>query len=402
MFGRAVLNSIRSSSFAHSGTVMGAKLQDYFQIPNRSGNSTLFPQGAHAIKISNIAKLGGGLSNDVYSFYLSYEVGTSKRTQVAILKTYLKTIDPFEVIRKHYAYSGEGLSRCNREFQMLRNLKFVGFPVPEVYDCETNVRFLGLPFIITQKEEVVKKSIEEVVDSFAQTLANLHNLQLSRINVNFLRTPEDEYAFARSWPIHFKKYLNNEPKHEKKLKKEFNLAIRWLHSNVTKNECPQYCLIHGDYHPGNVCVNQDSELIVLDWDSIEIGDPALDVGYAYHFIKFFSNPWNPNLAEPVADRFVSEYAKHFKGDVGRRLNYYKLVGILGASIFYSSGLSNPIYAYRNHHRKIIPSLPFFGSFIVLLGFPFIKHPLIARQLATEGDLLWLKYFENSLGTLTNS
>ena len=375
---------------------MSTKLQDYFQIPNRSGNSTLLPQGAHSVIVSNIVKMGGGLSNDVYSFFLSYEIGSAKRTQVAILKTYLKTSDPFETTRKDYAYSGEGLSRCNREFQMLRNLELIGFPVPEVYDCETNARFLGLPFIITRKEAVIKKKIEEVVDSFAKTLANLHNLQLSKINVKFLRTPGDEYAFAKSWPIHFKKYLNNEPKHDRKLKEEFNRAIQWLDLNVAKNACPQYCLVHGDYHPGNVCVNQDSKLIVLDWDSIEIGDPALDVGYAYHFIKFFSNPRYPNSAEPIADRFVSEYAKHFNGNVGRRLDFYKLVGILGASIFYSSGLSNPIYSYRNHHRKIMPSLPFLGGFVALLGFPFIKHPTVARQLAAEGDLLWLKYFENFL------
>jgi hypothetical protein len=134
-------------------------------------------------------------------------------------------------------------------------------------------------------------------------------------------------------------------------------------------------------------------MIVLDWDSIEIGDPAYDVGYAYHFVKFFSDPKNPNSAEKIAERFISEYNRNFLGDISERLEFYKMVGILGTSIYCSSGLSNPMYAYKNHRRKVLPTFPFLGSLFILLGFPFIRRPFVARQLAAEGDLLWLKYFE---------
>jgi len=137
-------------------------------------------------------------------------------------------------------------------------------------------------------------------------------------------------------------------------------------------------------------------MIVLDWDSIEIGDPAYDVGYAYHFVKFFSDPKNPNSAERTAERFVSEYNRNFQGDINPRLEYYKMVGLLGTSIYYSSGLSNPIYAYKYHRRKVLPTFPLLSGLFILLGFPFIRWPTVARQLASEGDLLWLKYYENYL------
>jgi hypothetical protein len=143
-------------------------------------------------------------------------------------------------------------------------------------------------------------------------------------------------------------------------------------------------------------VTKDSRLIVLDWDSIEIGDPAFDVGYAYHFVKFFSNPKNPNFAEKIAERFVSEYNRHFKGDISHRLEYYKIVGLLGTSIHCSSGLSTPVYAYKYHRRKVLPTLPPLSGPFILLGFPFIRWPYVARQLASEGDLLWLKYYESYL------
>jgi aminoglycoside phosphotransferase (APT) family kinase protein len=251
-----------------------------------------------------------------------------------------------------------------------------------------------------RKEETVQKSINEIVDSFAATLARIHNLKVAKLGMTVLRTPEDKYAFARRWPIHFKHYLNLETKHDRKLKKEFDFAIRWLTANVSNNYCPQYCLAHGDYHPGNVCVTRDSRMIVLDWDSVEIGDPAYDVGYAYHFVKFFSNPKNPDSAQRTADRFVSEYKRNFQGDIGQRLEFYKMVGILGTSIYYSSGLSSPKYAYKYHRRKVASTIPFLSWPLILLGFPFLRWPIVARQLGTEADMCWLQYFEDFLETIS--
>ena len=214
--------------------------------------------------------------------------------------------------------------------------------------------------------------------------------------MNVLRPPEDGYGFAKRWPLHFKELLNLESKHNKRLKEDFNLAIRWLESNVSNNYCPQYSIVHGDYHPGNVCITKDHKLMVLDWDCIEIGDPAYDVAYAYHFIKFFSNPKNPNLAENTAERFISEYTKHFQRDISKRLEFYKMVNMLWTSIYFSSGLSSPIYAYKYHRRKVLRAVPFLSGPFIMLGFPFIHWSPIARQLAADSDLLWLKYFENFL------
>jgi aminoglycoside phosphotransferase (APT) family kinase protein len=350
------------------------------------------PLGAHTIKVSNVLKVGGGFWSDVFSLSLTYVKGGSLQQRNLILKTYLVNTDP---VMKAYIHD-EDLRKCVREFQALRSLESNDFPVPEVYLCECDSRFLGYPFVIMQKEEVVQKSINEIVDRFASTLANLHNLKTAAQKIDVLRTPKDGYSFARRWPIYFKHYLNLESKHPKSFKKNFNLAIQWLDSNVLNNYCSQYCLVHGDYHPGNVCVTKDSRLIVLDWDSAEIGDPAFDVGYAYHFIKFFSDPKNPNSGEKTAERFVSEFNRHFQGDINHRLEYYKIVGLLGTSIHCSSGLSNPVYAYKYHRRKVLPTLSPLSGLFILLGFPFIRRPAVARQLAAEGDILWLKYYKNYL------
>jgi aminoglycoside phosphotransferase (APT) family kinase protein len=243
---------------------------------------------------------------------------------------------------------------------------------------------------------VVKKSLEDLVDCFASTLAHLHNLRVSELQIDNLISPKDEYAFAGRWPIHFKHYLNLETKHDKRLKRDFDLAINWLELNASNTRCQQYCLIHGDYHPANLYLTKHSRIIVLDWESAEIGDPAYDVGYAYHFIKFFSDPKNPKSAEKIAERFVSEYTRNFQGDISQRLEFYKMVGILGTSIYYSSGLSSFTEAYKYHRRQVLPTIPFLSGFLILLGFPFIRWPYVARQLGAESDIDWLRYFEDFL------
>ena len=394
MFRKTIENTLRYNACARLGRTLGSRLEDYLRATSCNDNSNIIPKGAHAIRVSNVLKIGGGFWNDVFSISLNYVEGGTLQHRNFVLKTYLENIDP---VSKAYIHD-EDLRKCVREFQVLKSLEQVGFPVPAVYLCECDSRFLGYPFIIMQKEEVVQKSIDEIVDCFASTLAYLHNLKAAELEIAVLRPPADEYAFARRWPIHFKHYLNLESKHSKKLEKDFKFAIRWLDSNVSNNYCPQYCLVHGDYHPANVCITKDSGMIVLDWDSIEIGDPAYDVGYAYHFIKFFSNSKNPNSAEKVAERFVSEYNRHFQGNISPRLEFYKMVGILGTSIYYSSGLSNPIFAYKYHRRKVLSSFPLLGGLLLLLGFPFLRWPIVARQLGTEGDTEWLKYFEDFLET----
>jgi aminoglycoside phosphotransferase (APT) family kinase protein len=388
LLSETIVNSLRYNAQVRPGRALSSRLEDY--LSNSRNVSNLIPENAHSIKVSNVLKIGGGFWSDVFSISLTYENRGSNQQRNLILKTYLVNIDP---VMEAYIHDEE-LRKCVREFQALRSLGRFGFNSPEVYLCECDPRFLGYPFVIMQKEEIAKKNINEIMDCFGATLAQLHNLQSAAQGITALRTPKDGYAFAKRWPLYFKQYLNLETKHPENFKKKINLAIQWLNSEESNNYCTKYCLVHGDYHPGNVCVTKDSRMIVLDWDSIEIGDPAFDVGYAYHFIKFFGDPKNPNSIERTAERFISEYKRNFQGDISPRLEYYKMVGLLGTSIYCSSGLSNPILTYKYHRRKVLPTFPFLSGPLLLLGFPFIRWPPVARQLAAEGDLLWLKYFES--------
>ena len=399
MFCKRIINNLRYNAFLRSISGLNSrKLENYLRIALSNNNSRLTLKDTYSIKISDIRKVGGGIINNVYSFLLNYTERDEVKQLHLIIKTYRENVDPVRIARSRYIHD-QDLRMCVREWQALRSLERIGFAVPKAYLCECDSRFLGYPFLIMARVERLKKHSNDYINNFAASLAHLHNIKIDRLRLETLKPPEDGYAFAKRWPIHFKHVLNIETKHSARLKRAFDFAIHWLESNASNNYCPKYSLIHGDSHPANVYLNKDSKVTLVDWDSVDIGDPAFDVSNTYHTLKFFSNPKDPDSAEHIAERFLSEYLKKSKGDIRSRLKFYQVVTILGYSIAYSSGISSPIMAFNYHQRRVMKSFPFLKLPLILFAFPFLHWSFIARQINAEEDLYWLKYFENFMEKL---
>jgi len=271
---------------------------------------------------------------------------------------------------------------CSREFQVMSHLEKTGFPVPKVYLAERRDDVLGSPFLIMNREKPMPGFVFKDSDwvTFAKTLANLHNYDASEFG-NALAYPKDAYSFAERSVNQIRGSIN-EIKLSHQLKSSFEIAARWLQRHVYSVSCPKYCLLHGDYHPENILFNINSKMMILDWDWAEIGDPACDLGYTYHSLKFFCDYRNPSSADDVAEHFVSEYLKNFKGDVLPRLKFYKLIGALRIAVMATRVLSNPVVAYKYLGPK------------ALFGFPFLEQPLARRWLNSEKELVRVKYFED--------
>ena len=399
MFWKPIINSLRyNASIRNNSALDSRKLEAYLRIALRNNNSQLFLQYANNIKISNIQRVGGGFINNVYSFLLTYIERDAVKKLPLIIKTYRENIDPVRRARACYIHD-QDIRMCIREWQALRSLERVGFSVPKAYFYECDSQFLGYPFLIMAKVEKSQKNSDDFTDHFAKSLAFLHNLEIDRLGLEVFKPPKDGYAFARRWPIHFKHVLNFETKHPARFKKNCDYAIKWLESNVSNNYCPKYSLIHGDSHPANAFFTNDSQITLVDWDSVDIGDPAFDVANTYNLIKFYSNPKDPDSSEQLAERFLLEYLKKSKRDIRLRLKFYQVVSIFAYSITYSSGLSSPIMAYKYHQRKVLNSIPFLKLPTILLAFPFLRWSFVARQIDIEGDLYWLKYFETFIEKL---
>lgn len=360
------------------------RLEDYLRLALHYGDFVLLPEDAGNIRVLNVKKLSGGETNNIYSFLLTFtKKGVEQRFDL-VLKAYNENVSLWLKMYRH----GEDVRQYIREFQALRSLTRVGFPVPAVYLCECDSFFLGYPFLIIAKETVRQES-DSKLDYFSATLARLHNLNPAELGIKSLRFPKDRFAFARERQICLKHFLN-ETRHYRDLKKDFDYAIRWLESNADDNNCPQYCLIHGEYHPNHTIITNDKVLKVIDWEGVQIGDPAFDVGYAYHLVKFMCNEEKSNSGERAAEHFVSEYTKNFQGDISRRLEFYKVVGSLGLAMEVSSWISNPLEAYRRFGYK---------NFVRSLSFPFLRSNFLLRNwLNADFFVSYLQYCQDFIKT----
>lgn len=345
-------------------------------------NIAIFSKYADDIRIVDIQKLSGGVTNHVYSFSVEFQEPEKKRLEL-ILKLYS---DDFIIERNR---TGEEKSRYIREYQTLKKLENAKFPVPHAYLLEVDDRYLGHPFIITSKESVGEQKID-YLPSFARLLSELHNLCIANIQISSLVTPIGSTEFAKECPIRLKQTLLKTKHHYKSLKNNFNRAINWLESNSEAYKCPRYSLIHGEYHPGHVISTSEGSLKVIDWESVDIGDPAFDVGYAYHMVKLMYG--DGNSGQEATDTFLAEYRKNCQVPVDDRLEYYKMVSILDVAIEVSSWLSNPIGAYRRFGRK---------AFVRALAFPLVPLHIVPENWLNSEFLIYLlqysqKYIKKTL------
>jgi aminoglycoside phosphotransferase (APT) family kinase protein len=354
------------------------KLEYYLRLQANYGNYSLVPKHASNIRVSNIRNLSGGITNNLYSFLLTFTTEGFEQRFDLVLKSYTE----FVGLWFRTCFLDEDHRRYVREFQALKSLALVGFPVPQVYLCECDSFFLGYPFLIMCKEKVMQESVFKL-DSFAATLARLHNLKVKELGIKSLGYPKDNIAFARERQICLKRYLT-ETRHYRELKKDFNYAMNWLESNISKNNCPQYCLLHGEYHPGHVLTTNTNIIKVIDWESVLIGDPAFDVGYAYHMIKLmYDKDENSRYGNGLAERFVLDYSKNFQGNVHERLEFYKLVGLLGVAVVVSSWISNPLDAYRRFGNRTLARA---------LMFPFLRSQSLFKRWLNDDFLVgYLQY-----------
>lgn len=57
----------------------------------------------------------------------------------------------------------------------------------------------------------------------------------------------------------------------------FSLAIRWLRERMPPAR--PLTLVHGDFRTGNLLVNEQGLVAVLDWELVHLGDPLEDLGW---------------------------------------------------------------------------------------------------------------------------
>lgn len=184
---------------------------------------------------------------------------------------------------KTYNSSKNGLENIKQEWTGLNLLYKANYPVPEPITCDfANEK----PYIVMEEIEgenlwtcyqnLSMEDKEQLLDKFTKVFFELHELDISIV----------EKELVKDSTISF---IEKEINEIKELVKENNLEgftqiIDWLDTEKVNIVGHKLSIIHRDYHPWNVIVDNNEKLYVIDllWG---IGDYRFDLAWMYTLME---------------------------------------------------------------------------------------------------------------------
>jgi len=277
-------------------------------------------RGWESIKISDVKRMEGGIAHDMYSFHLEYVEKAKSHSENLVLRM------------------GDNEEALNREFRALEKLNSTSIPVPKVYDIGKDM--LGSFFIIMERVEgqnmgggvmdgMTESEQEKLWLQFARILADIHMLDWESAGFGFLNPPVGEYGYIDQG------LSPGREGEEAKYVESHGLTpvFDWLDEHKPPSD--HYVLLHEDYHPNNVLVQNGEIVAVVDWEGVSIGDAAFDVAEVPLFLKLI------NLPSEQFDNLVDMFLKHYEATTERELRNLDYYQILKAAHFLFVFLAMP-------------------------------------------------------------
>ncbi len=231
------------------------------------------------IQISDLTTITDGWENEVYSFTIEYE--EAAESEDLILRIYPGNDAP---------------QKSAREFNAMKQLYEIGFPLPKVLLLELDDSPFGKPFVVMEKikgrsmlsvlRESPDEKKEELITLFCKIFVDLHNLDWRP----FVPDPSiyetgDPYAFINRELSKMQRYGDYFQKSE-----EYGPVLDWLKARSSDVPCERLSVIHGDYHPNNILLRDDGTPFVIDWTNVDIADFRYDLAWTLLLMSTYGNP----------------------------------------------------------------------------------------------------------------
>ena len=235
-------------------------------------------------EVEGLARLSGGASRETWSFDALKPDGAR---QPLILKR-----DPMDrQVEKKFEGVPEGRLNVGRlvEGRLLQLAGEVGVPMPKV------------PFFLHKAERTTEgffshRLVGEALgrrivrdDAYARARPKLA-YQIGHAAGRFHTIPMENLPAMRGLPaaeelLHYRAIMDSF--HQPHA--GFEYGFRWLQERL-ELAGERYALCHGDFRNGNILVDRDGLIGVLDWESAHLGNPGSDLGwmcvrswrYGYH------------------------------------------------------------------------------------------------------------------------
>lgn len=230
------------------------------------------------IEIHGIRKISDGWENEVYSFRMEYEKDPEQKDLILRI------------------YPGDYADRkAAREFNGMKKLHELGYPVPEVLILELDDSPFGKPFVIMERingrsmrsviDEASQEKKKELLALFCRMFVDLHTLDWRP----FAQDPSiyeagDPYAFINNLFSEAQGYI------DRFQEKEFIPVLDWLKERYLDVPCERLSVVHLDYHPDNILLRDNGGAFVIDWTNIDVADFRYDLAWTILLISTYGIP----------------------------------------------------------------------------------------------------------------
>lgn len=217
-----------------------------------------------------------------------------------------------------------------RQGRIMTSLAAARLPVPTVAAMSSDAVVDGRPFVLMQRErgqriEVVghREPARALAESVVAVLKQLHALPLERSGI--ANEP------PTSLPDELRRWAAVMARAAPDLTKLGPGLCRLLNDELPQERAP--CLVHGDFHMGNMLFRGAKVVAVLDWEIAEIGQPLIDLGCLCVMVarrRFNGSSAPGGFLELEIRDFIDLYGVH-EGEMRWYLamSLYKYAAILG-------------------------------------------------------------------------
>lgn len=171
------------------------------------------------------------------------------------------------------------------EAAVLAALHGTNVPVPKLHWIDLDGTRAGRPTLVMDRMPgvcepfVLAGPLPEdervsVAGRFCDALAAIHQLDPTAPGIADVLSdpgPAAAHAAVDHWEAELRKArLGPEP--------ELEYVLAWLRTTAPRNTGTT-TLVHGDFKPGNMLIQEGRVTAVLDWETVHLGDPLEDVGW---------------------------------------------------------------------------------------------------------------------------
>jgi aminoglycoside phosphotransferase (APT) family kinase protein len=223
-----------------------------------------------APRIENAARISAGLSRENWLFDAVWQDAGREIREPLIVRR-----DPLG-----------GLLETDRavEFAVLRALEDSPVPAPRARWLDASGSRLGRPSLVMGREPGLcdyfvlngdrPLSVRvALAERFCDLLAAVHLVHWRQVGLGEVVQDPGPWASTAEldrWEAILRRdQLEPYP--------ELEMALGWLRGNAPRS--PQTVLVHGDFKPGNVLLEDEQIVALLDWELAHLGDPMEDLGW---------------------------------------------------------------------------------------------------------------------------